>query len=311
MMTNPFNRTQPKIPLMSGAAVADLNQLAADVAFFGVPHGTPYQGIDNRTHAETANAIRQALAGDSSWLDHWDWDLDGPVLAGKNLRIADLGDLDTLPLDGPGNRAKIEALTRAVLKANAIPLMFGGDDSVPIPFIQAFGERGPLTILQIDAHIDWRDERLGERYGFSSTMRRASEMPHVKRIIQVGARELGSARAGEVEAAKAWGVQFVPARQLHAEGIEAALRHIEPSARVLITIDCDALDPEIMPAVQAPTPGGLSYRQLTGLIAGTIAKADLAGMDIIEFMPEKDLTGAAAYLAGRLMWHAVGHLARR
>ena len=306
-----LNRSQPKSPLMGGAVVTDLSQLAADIAFFAAPHGTPYHGIDNRTHAETGNAVRQAMAGDSGWLDHWDWDLDGPVLAGRNLRIADLGDLHTLPHDGPGNREKIEALTRAVLKANAIPMMFGGDDSVPIPFVQAFDQRGPLTILQVDAHIDWRDERLGERYGFSSTMRRASEMSHVKQIIQVGARGLGSARAAEVEAAKAWGVQFVPARELHADGIEAALCHIEPGTRVLITIDCDALDPGIMPAVQAPTPGGLSHQQLTGLVAGVIAKADLAGMDIIEFMPAKDLTGAAAYLAGRLMWHAVGRLARR
>ena len=305
------NRTDPKHPFMGGARVTDLNQLAAEIAVFAAPHGTPYQGIDNRMHAETGNAVRHALAGDSQWLDHWDWDLDGPVLADKILRIADLGDLHTLPQDGPGNRKKIEALTRSILEAGALPLMFGGDDSVPIPFIQAFDGGGPLTILQIDAHIDWRDERLGERYGFSSTMRRASGMPHVKRIIQVGARGLGSARAGEVEAAKAWGAKFVPSRELHASGIEAVLKLIEPGARVLITIDCDALDPAIMPAVQAPTPGGLTYVQLTGLIAGVVAKANLAGMDIIEFMPEKDLTGEAAYFAGRLMWHAVGRLARK
>jgi arginase family enzyme len=85
---------------------------------------------------------------------------------------------------------------RQVLDRGAVPFLLGGDDSLPIPMLEAFGaHRGKrLTILQIDAHIDWRDEVGGERLGLSSTMRRASEMGHVERIIQVGQRGIGSAR---------------------------------------------------------------------------------------------------------------------
>ena len=72
--------------------------------------------------------------------------------------------------------------------------MFGGDDSTPIPFITGFAGSPPIAILQIDAHIDWRDTIRGERYGYSSTMRRASEQSHVWRIVQAGMRGLGSAR---------------------------------------------------------------------------------------------------------------------
>ncbi len=211
------------------------------------------------------------MAADGEWTDHWDYDLGGPLLDGSALTIADLGDLATVSADGAGNRVKIEAMTRAVLAAGALPMMLGGDDSVPIPFLAGFADTGPITILQVDAHIDWRDERLGERFGFSSTMRRASEMAHVRRIIQVGQRALGSARRGELDDAASWGVTFVPARRVHAEGIGAAIAAIEPGARVVISIDCDALDPGIMPAVQAPTPGGLDYWQIADLIAAVAA----------------------------------------
>ena len=66
---------------------------------------------------------------------------------------------------------------KSVLAAGAVPMVLGGDDSIPIPVLQAYADRGPVTVVQIDAHIDWRDEVKGERWGLSSTMRRASEMP--------------------------------------------------------------------------------------------------------------------------------------
>ena len=179
-------------------------------AIFGAPHGTPYPGIDNRVHAGSANAFRAALAEDAAWLDHWDYDLAGPLLGNSACRIADLGNLPTKTRDGKGNRKLIEAQTRKITEAGAVPLMFGGDDSTPIPFIAGFSGSPPLTILQIDAHIDWRNERYGERFGYSSTMRRASEHPHVWRIVQAGARGLGSAREEEIAAAKQWGATSSP-----------------------------------------------------------------------------------------------------
>ena len=89
--------------------------------------------------------------------------LAGRCLASGGFRLADLGDLETQPDDGPGNRALIRDCTKAIIDAGAVPIMIGGDDSTPIPFIDAFAGHGPLTILQIDAHIDWREERYGER----------------------------------------------------------------------------------------------------------------------------------------------------
>lgn len=281
-----------------------------DAAIFGAPHGTPYKGIDNRVHAGSAKAFRAALAADSEWLEHWDFDLGGTLLEG-GFRLADLGDLATKPNDGAGNRKLIEACAKLVLDAGAIPIMFGGDDSTPIPFIAAFAGGPPLTIVQIDAHIDWRDERKGERHGFSSTMRRASEQSHVWRIVQAGARGLGSARAQDVREARSWGVHIVTARDIHRDGIAAVLAHIPEDSDCLISLDCDALDVAQMPAVAYPSPGGLNYVQATGLIAGVAAKARIAGFTMVEFVPAKDRVSTAAFTAARIACNVIGRLTRR
>jgi agmatinase len=212
--------------------------------------------------------------------------------------------------EGPGNRALIRDCTKAILDAGAVPLMIGGDDSTPIPFIEAFAGSGPLTIVQIDAHIDWREERYGERYGFSSTMRRASEMKHVEKIIQVGMRGIGSARKAEVDFAKAWGARIVTSREVLDRGIAEALAKIPDGARCLITLDCDALDSSVMPAVAYPTPGGLTYNDVTGLIHGVARKARIVGFDLIEFVPGHDAAGTAAFTAAHIMLNAIGTLAK-
>jgi len=297
------------VPFMG--ADNDVSPDQADAVLFGAPHGTPYKDIDNEPYAGAANAMRAAMEEDSAWPDHWDFDLDGPLLGDGGFKLADAGDLKTSSHDAAGNRVLIETATAEILAAGAVPVMLGGDDSTPIPFIKALAPAGPLTIVQVDAHIDWRDDRRGEPLGFSSTMRRASEMPHVERIIQVGIRGLGSARREEVEIARDWGAEIVAARAVHEQGVAAALKHLPVGANCMITFDCDALDSSIMPAVKAPTPGGLSYTQSIDLVAGVAAKGRLVAFDMIEFVPERDTDGTAAFTAARIVTNAVGHLARR
>jgi agmatinase len=297
-----------EIPFMGAAASASAQGF--DAALFGAPHGTPYPEHDNCVYAATAAALRSALRQDSAWLENWNFDFDGPLLGETGFRFADLGDLETKPADGPGNRALIRACTESILEAGAVPLMIGGDDSTPIPFIEGFAEHGPLTIVQIDAHIDWRDERYGERHGFSSTMRRASEMKHVERIIQIGMRGIGSARKAEVDFARKWGAQIVTAREVLDTGIAGMLAKITAGSRCLITLDCDALDSAVMPAVAYPTPGGLTYNHVTGLIHGIARKAKIAGFDLIEFVPKRDTSGMAAFTAGHMVANVIGTLAR-
>lgn len=277
----------------------------------GVGHGSTYPGKDSSGYALAADAIRAESQGDAPLVEHWDFDLGGPLFDGRPACCVDAGDIVTSLHDNAGNRTRIEARIRETLSMPAIPILIGGDCSVTIPFLAGFADHGPVWVLQIDAHIDWRDEVLGERYGYSSPMRRASEMPHVAGIVQVGLRSVGSARQTEVEAAQRYGSRFVTARQIHAQGVEAALRHIPEGARVVVTLDCDSLDPGVMPGVAARTPGGLTYTQVIDLISGLGKRSRIAGFDLVEFYPPADIDSLSALTAARILVNVVGAVVRQ
>jgi agmatinase len=154
----------------------------------------------------------------------------------------------------------------SVINSGAIPIVLGGDDSIPIPVFRAYQDYGLLTVIQVDAHIDWRHEVTGITEGPSSTMRRASEMPWINRLIQVGMRSVGSARQEEVAAAQAYRAKILTAKDVKEGGTERILDLVPDGAACLVAIDCDGLDPSIMPAVNAPVPGGLSYRLVVDLL---------------------------------------------
>ncbi|TBZ99864.1 agmatinase [Rhizobium leguminosarum] len=278
---------------------------------FAAGHGSTYPGNDSSGYLLAADAIRAVSQDDTALVEHWDFDLGGPLFDGKPVCCIDAGDVETSMHDNAGNRARIEMKTREILSVPATPILLGGDCSVTIPFLAGFADHEPVWILQVDAHIDWRDEVHGERFGYSSPMRRASEMPHVAGMVQVGLRSVGSARLADIEAARAYGSRFVTAREIHAEGAEAALRHIPQGARVVVTLDCDSVDPSIMPGVAARTPGGLTYTEVIDLIAGLGRRARIAGFDLVELYPPADIDRLSALTAARLLVNVVGAIARQ
>ena len=177
--------------------------------------------------------------------------------------------------------------------------------------IAAFaGHSRPVTIVQVDAHIDWRQEVDGEPLGLSSTMRRASEMVHVERIIQVGQRGIGSARPGDYRDALDWGVSFVPAREIAQDGVDRAVDLVPEGSDVLFCLDYDALDPSLMPAVIGRTPGGLSYWQGIGLLDGIARRGNVVGASFVEYMPSRDVDELGALLAGQILATALGTVLR-
>lgn len=287
----------------------DVERLEAKIAIIGAPCATPYASVGAYC-AGAPKAIRHAISGYAANLHHMDFDVGGPIFPGP-VTAADCGDLPCDESDPAANRIAIRQAVGGVLGHGGAPIVIGGDDSVPIPLLEAFHDRGPVTILQIDAHIDWREEVGGERWGLSSTMRRASEMPHVERIIQVGQRAIGSARPSDYADARARGVSFFPARLVHEEGIGLVLDAVPAGAQVIVTLDCDALDPSIMPAVIAPAPGGLTFWQAAGILHRVAAKARIAAFDIVELVPERDVAGLGALTAARLIVNAIGLIARQ
>lgn len=286
-------------------------EVRPSIVLFGAPHGSDYPGQDSSGYVPAAGKIRAASEQDADLVENWDFDLDGPLFAGQATCCIDSGDLPTRVRDNARNRALIESKTREVLAAGATPVMIGGDDSVPIPFLAGFSEAGPIWILQIDAHIDWRDELHGESFGYSSPMRRASEMPHVAGIVQAGIRAVGSARASELEAARNFGSKIVTAREIHARGINTAIQNIPEGASIVITLDCDGLDPSVMPGVVARTPGGLSYTQVIELIEAASKRGRIAGFDLVELHIPSDIAGISALTAARILVNVIGRIVRQ
>ena len=296
-----------------GLPPVPFDAVTGGVAVLGVDGCTPYPSVGSYC-AGGAAAIRAGAAPYAANAAHVDFDLGGPMLPEGAVAV-DCGDIAVDPDDAAGNRARIGAVIATVLARGAVPVLLGGDDSVQIPMLAALAAQsdraGPLAILQIDAHIDWRDEVGGERWGLSSTMRRASEMAGVGPIVQVGQRGIGSARARDVADARAVGVTFVSAREVASDGIARALAAIPQGARVAICLDVDGLDPAIMPAVIGRTAGGLGYWQVLDLIAGVAARARIAAVGVVEFMPGRDIDGQGALLAAQMVAGIVGIVARQ
>jgi len=280
-----------------------------DIGLFGAPCATPYPSVGPYCRA-APEAIRRSSATYSSSVHHMNFDLSGPTVP-AGVRVVDFGDIEWDAARPAENRATIRKASEGLLAIGAVPVVIGGDDSIPIPVIEAYARYGPVNIVQIDAHIDWRDDVNGERMGLSSTMRRSSEMRHVAEMFQIGRRGTGSARPADAQAAMDRGVHFFSAHAVHRHGTGPIAKQLPRGGATFITIDVDGLDPTVMPGVIGPEPGGLTYFQVIEIIDAVAASSRIAGFDIVEFVPERDVNGLGALTAFRLTAHAIGRIARQ
>jgi agmatinase len=292
----------------AGAPVqTGLTQIDAAFAYLGIPYGVPY-GMDDVAppSATAAAAVRRVAEQFIGYLPHYDFDIGGPVLEEGEMTIADAGDVPGDPYDLP---ATAVAATRAVadlLERGAVPLVVGGDHSIPPLVLAAYQGRGPIDVVHVDAHLDFRDEVLGVAGGYSSPIRRLREMPWVRTIVQVGLRGPGSARPQEVEAALAAGNVLVTADEVHEHGVAPVLEHLDSGAPVYVTVDIDGIDPGAAPAATWPAPGGLTYVQMVRLLRGIVSRGPLAGMDVCEFAPARDVNDLTGLFIARLFLVAIG-----
>jgi agmatinase len=285
----------------------DFDTLDAHIAFLGIPHGAPYSMEDvNNEQSRAPAAIRQATDRAVRSLERYDFDIGGPLYLGKPIKAVDCGDVPGSMHDFTDHQHRAEQAVRRILKAGALPMILGGDHAIPIPVLRAYEGRSPITLVQIDAHIDWRDEFNGIREGLSSPIKRASEMEHIKDIFQIGIRAQGSARPEEVAAARAYGANIITAWELHDAGMDAILDRIPSGGNYYITIDADGMDPAVMPAVAGPAPGGVTFHQARKLIHGLVNKGRVVGMDIVEITPALDVNRITCITAARLFVNLIG-----
>ena len=289
----------------------DLDLIDASSAFIGAPCATPYGTVG--AYAQNGPAsLRKAIGSLTANIDRHNFDLGGPTFPDGTKRAVDCGDLPWSDSDFAANRKTIRQAISQIVSRGVVPILIGGDDSVPIPMIEAMGDTGKAyTILQIDAHIDWRESHMGETHGLSSTMRRASEMAHIEKIIQVGARSIGSGHTSDFEDAVAWGAKFHTGPDLHRHGLGPAIAEIPANADVILCIDIDAMDPSIAPNTIGRTPGGLSYYDVLELIRATSERSRIAAVDFVEIMPEVDIDGIGGLTVSRLVAATMGIIARQ
>jgi len=283
----------------------DWSAIDADVAVLGAPFdfGTQWRSGARFGPRSVREASTLFAFGHAGAYDHED---DATYLDGA--RIVDLGDADIIHTDTEGSHRNIEAGVRAILAAGALPVVIGGDHSVNIPCINAFSDHDPFHIVQIDAHLDFVDERHGVRYGHGNPMRRAAEKPYVTGLTQVGIRNVSSTAKEGYAAARAMGASIHSVRQFRAVGPAGMVEQVPAGAPVYLTIDIDAFDPSIAPGTGTPSHGGFLYYEILEFIAGIARRNRIIGIDLVEVAPDYDPSGSTQILAAQLLLNTIGRI---
>ena len=285
--------------------VEDWDSIDADVAVMGAPFdfGTQWRAgarMGPRAIREASTLFSFGHAG------AYDFEDDVTYLEPGKVRIVDIGDADIVHTDTMKSHANIELGVRKILAAGAMPVVMGGDHSVNIPCINAFDRQDPIHVVQIDAHLDFVDERHGVRFGHGNPMRRAAEKPYVTGLSQIGIRNVSStARDGYVDA-RAMGSDIQSVRQVREMGTAAMLERIPADARYYLTIDIDGFDPSIAPGTGTPSHGGFLYYEVLELIDGLAKRGTIVGIDLVEVAPDYDPAGCTTTLAAQVLMNAIG-----
>lgn len=287
--------------------VTDWSSINADVAVLGAPFDF---GSQWRSGARMGpRAIREASTLFS--FGHggaYDFEDDVTYLPAGETRIVDLGDADIIHTDTMGSHANIESGVRTILKSGAIPVVLGGDHSVNIPCINAFDGEGPIHVVQIDAHLDFVDERHGVRFGHGNPMRRAAEKEYVTGLTQIGIRNVSSTAKDGYEDARRMGSEILSVRHLRKMGVEGVLERIPAGRRYYVTIDIDAFDPSIAPGTGTPSHGGFDYYEVLELLDGLTRRGEVVGVDLVEVAPDYDHSGSTSILAAQILMNFIGRI---
>jgi agmatinase len=283
----------------------DWSKIDADVAVMGAPFDF---GTQWRAGARFGpRAIREASTlfsfGHAGAYDH-----DDGVTYLDDVTIVDIGDADIIHTNTEMSHANIEMGVRAILAAGALPVVLGGDHSINIPCINAFSDQGPIHLVQIDAHLDFVDERHGVRNGHGNPMRRAAEKDYVTGLSQIGIRNVSSTAKEGYETAISMGSDIITVRGARRLGTEALLERLPEGVNYYLTIDIDGFDPSIAPGTGTPSHGGFLYYEVLDIIAGLAERGNVVGIDLVEVAPDYDHTGTTAILAAQVLLNTIGRI---
>lgn len=192
--------------------------------------------------------------------------------------------------------------TKRLLKSGKFICMLGGEHSISTPVIKAHQELYPkLSVLQIDAHADLRDQYDGTPHSHASVMRRVVEFCP---IVQVGIRSLS---ADEARAIPSLQTKVFFAKDIvgRTDWIDEAVASLTED--VYLTIDVDGLDPSLIPTTGTPEPGGLMWYDVVGLISKVAKKRRIVGMDVTELSTSPG-NNSPSFLTAKLIYKTLGYV---
>ncbi len=240
--------------------------------------------------AKGPRAIREASSEEA--INAW---TESGIDLEEETTIADLGDID---VSGSFKEvfSRIEKKIREILDTNAFPIILGGDHSISYPSVKAFSWKyRNLDILLFDAHPDLYKELYGDRYSHACPFARIMEEGLAGNLTQVGIR---AAIGQQKELAERHGVRMIEMKDLKEEIV------LNFSNPLYISFDMDALDPAFAPGVSHHEPGGLSTRQVIGMIHSL--NAQIVGLDVVEVNPDRDRSGITASAAVKVIMEILG-----
>jgi arginase len=259
--------------------------------------GVPYDASSSflRGAAGAPALIREALASPAG--NEWSEEGIDVFAAGA---LGDAGDLELPGVPGEHTRALITDGVAAVLEAGGRPISLGGDHSITHPLLRAVNRFvPPPTILLIDAHADLYDEFEGDRHSHACPFARILEDGLCSRLVQVGIRTLSRHQR---EQAKRFDVEIIEMRHW------AAGARPQVTGPVYVSMDMDGLDPAYAPGVGHWEPGGLSVRDVLGMIHAI--DGPIVGADVVEFNPVRDRSGLTAMVAAKIVRELAGTMLR-
>lgn len=286
--------------------VEDWSNIDADVAIIGAPFDA---GTQFRSGARFGpRGVREASTlfsfGHAGAYDHE----DDTTYLGPEVNIIDMGDADIVHTDTVKSHANIEYAVRQALKGGALPVTIGGDHSINIPCVNAFDDQGPIHILQIDAHLDFVDERHGVRNGHGNPMRRAADHDYVTGLTQLGIRNVSSTTKEGYDYAREVGSDILSVRQTRALGPEAVVARIPKGARLYVTIDIDGFCPSIAPGTGTPSHGGFLYYDVLEILQLAAKYHEIIGIDLVEVAPDYDQSDTTTILAAQVLLNFLGFI---
>ncbi len=270
----------------------------AEAVILPIPYeATTTYGAGTREGPEAIlNASRQV----ELWDEDYNWD---PSTA---IRLATAAPI--LP-EVAGPQAMLDKIKRVVqpwVSQGKLICALGGEHTITVALVQACQTRYPdFTVVALDAHADMREAYDGSKLSHACVMRRLYELG--RPLTLMGVRSYSQEERQLLQVAPRF--KLFKAKEMQTpEGWQAALDHLRAlPGPVYLTIDLDALDPSIMPAVGTPEPGGLSYYQTLTIISTLAQRGPIIGLDLVELAP---IPGhrVSEFTAARLLYKALGYI---